>query len=93
MPDLKIYQRPGGPVIGSFIPGQKITILYGREIFGGLIWVEIVDSEGRIGWIPESFVKILLPTLTPILSTSTPAPTSTPMASFTSMPSTSTIIP
>ncbi len=25
--DLKIYQRPGGPIIGNLLPGQKVTIL------------------------------------------------------------------
>ena len=80
LPDLKIYQRPGGPVIGNLIPGQKITILYGKEIYGGLLWVEIQDSDGRIGWAPAVFIQQLLPTSTP-----------TSPATSTLVPSTSTL--
>ena len=45
LPELKIYQNPGGPVIGNLLPGQKVTILYGREVFNGLAWVQIQDAE------------------------------------------------
>jgi len=30
LPDLRIYQRPGGPIIGNLLPSQKVTILYGK---------------------------------------------------------------
>ncbi|MCE5209050.1 MAG: DUF389 domain-containing protein [Chloroflexi bacterium] len=72
LPGLKIYQRPGGPAIGNLLPGQKVTILYGKELYNGLIWIEIQDSDGRIGWLPEVFIQLLLPT-----PTSTSSPTST----------------
>jgi uncharacterized hydrophobic protein (TIGR00271 family) len=98
LPGLKIYQRPGGPVIGSLIPGQKITILYGKEIYGGLIWVEIQDSDGRIGWAPAVFIQQLLPTSTPtspatstlVPSTSTLSLSPTPLLPITQAPLTST---
>jgi uncharacterized hydrophobic protein (TIGR00271 family) len=83
LPDLKIYQRPGGPPIGNLLPGQKVTILYGREIFYGLVWIEIQDADGRVGWIPEVFIRLLFPTSIP-----TNIPTSTmTAASPTSLPS------
>ncbi len=83
LPELKIYQNPGGPVIGSLLPGQKVTILYGREVFNGLAWVQIQDADGRVGWTPEIFVKLLLPTST---TTSSPSPT-LPTHTATSSPS------
>jgi uncharacterized hydrophobic protein (TIGR00271 family) len=75
LPDFKIYQRPGGPIIGNLLPGQKVTILYGVEIYNGLVWIEIQDEDSRIGWIPEVFIHILLPTPTQAPS---PTPTQTP---------------
>ncbi len=65
LPSLRMYQNPGGPSIGYLNPGQKIYVLTGREMFEGLIWVEIRDSDDRLGWIPEVFIQILYPTLTP----------------------------
>jgi len=78
LPDLKIYQTPGGPGIGNLLPGQKVTILYGKEIYNSLVWIEIQDAEGRMGWIPEVYVKLLLPTLTPTNSPTPTLPPSTP---------------
>jgi uncharacterized hydrophobic protein (TIGR00271 family) len=99
LPDLKIYQRPGGPVIGILIPGQKIAILYGKEVYKGLSWVEIIDSDGRIGWTPESFIQLLLPTLTrtnsptPMLPKVMPTLSLTPAPSLTLAQSSRTSIP
>ncbi len=72
-PAPKIYQSPGGPVIGDLYYQQPITILYRRVPLNGLIWVEIQDLEGRVGWVPEVYIQLILPT-----STSTPAASSTP---------------
>jgi uncharacterized hydrophobic protein (TIGR00271 family) len=85
LPELKIYQSPGGPVIGTLVPGQEVTILYGTQIYGSLVWVEIQDSDGRIGWIPEIYVKLILPSATSTFTiTSTePTPTLTLTPSFT----------
>jgi uncharacterized hydrophobic protein (TIGR00271 family) len=78
LPDQRIYQRPGGPIIGYLFTGQKVTILYGKEIYNGLTWIEIRDSEGRQGWIPEVYIQILFPSSTPVPSPSPTRPTSTP---------------
>jgi uncharacterized hydrophobic protein (TIGR00271 family) len=100
IPRLDIYQNPGGPVIGTLKPGQRITILYGREILDGLIWIEIIDSEGRIGWIPEVYVYTITPTFTatPTLTSTlslieTLTETSTPHPSETFQPGLVTPIP
>ncbi len=63
LPPLKLYQSPGGPVIGQLRVGQWLTVLYGRQEYGGVIWVEVMDEEGRIGWLPE--IYLLHPTSTP----------------------------
>lgn len=64
LPVLRIYQSPGGPEIGILKPGQKLTLLYGRQEFKGLIWVEIMDEDGRMGWIPEAYLQLI--TVTPL---------------------------
>lgn len=64
LPRLQLYQSPGGPVIGQIIYGQKLTLLYGQQTFGGLVWVEVMDNDGRIGWIPEIYIKVVVPTST-----------------------------
>lgn len=81
LPGLLIYQSPGGPIIGLLVPGQKITILYRSLIFNGLLWLEIQDDSGRIGWVPSLYVHTLVPTATP-----TGLPTQTPTLTATSSP-------
>jgi len=76
LPELKIYQTPGGPVIGTLHSGQVLKILYRSETLNGLVWVEVIDEEGRNGWIPEIYLHILTPT--PTVSAT---PTSTPSLS------------
>jgi hypothetical protein len=66
LPRLQLYQTPGGPVIGQIRPGQGLTLLYGRQEADGLIWVQVMDLEGRIGWIPEIYLELV---------TATPSPT------------------
>jgi len=67
LPLFQLCQFPNGPVIGSLSRGQWLTVLYGRQEAGGIIWVEVQDVEGRIGWVPQ--IYILKPT-----STATPTP-------------------
>jgi hypothetical protein len=57
IPHLQLYQTPDGPVIGRIRLGQVLTLLYGRQEAGGLIWVEVMDAEGRVGWIPEFYLQ------------------------------------
>ncbi len=80
-PGLSMRQWPAGPVIGTLRPYQSVTLLYGREVVKGLVWVEVMDGEGRRGWVPEAYVFPYTPTPTPVRSL-TPAPTgsSTPLA-------------
>jgi len=65
-PGLRLRQFPNGPVIATYYQGTSLTVLYGLEIVDGLVWIEVQDAEGRIGWIPQIYVL-----------TSTPTPTNT----------------
>jgi len=63
LPPFRLYQEPGGPVIGIIARGQTLTLLYERREVNGLIWVNVIDGEGRLGWVPEVYVTQV--TLTP----------------------------
>jgi uncharacterized hydrophobic protein (TIGR00271 family) len=65
-----LRQSPEGPVIGQIRQRDLLTVLYGSELVNGLVWVEVRDKEGRIGWIPLTYIQVvtLTPTATQILS-------------------------
>jgi len=65
LPPLKLYQEPGGPVIGNINRGQTLTLLYEREELNGLVWVNVMDDEGRIGWVPEAYLTSITATQNP----------------------------
>ena len=62
LPPLKLYQSPGGPVIGQALRKQTLVLLYERLELNGLIWVNVMDSEGRIGWVPEMYLYLITAT-------------------------------
>ena len=64
LPGLEMYQSPMGPVIGELEEGQTITVLYGRQLHASMVWVEVMDEEGRIGWILEMYLVRETPTAT-----------------------------
>jgi uncharacterized hydrophobic protein (TIGR00271 family) len=74
-PGLRLRQFPGGPVIATLHEGTPLTVLYGVEIVNGLVWIEVQDAEGRLGWIPQIYVL-----------TATPTPTHTLIPTETSSP-------
>jgi uncharacterized hydrophobic protein (TIGR00271 family) len=63
---LDLVQTPGGPSIGRLRSGDYVTVLYDTRIFDGLVWLEIMDKDGRIGWIPQ--INISVVTLTPTVT-------------------------
>lgn len=65
LPPLQLYQSPGGPVIGQLRARQWLTVLYGRQTYDGIIWIEVMDEEGRVGWLPEVYLTTPSPTPTP----------------------------
>jgi uncharacterized hydrophobic protein (TIGR00271 family) len=64
LPPLEMVQIPGGPVIGTLKEGQLMQVLYGKQLFNGITWIEIMDEDGRIGWIPEIYIHTPTPTAT-----------------------------
>ncbi len=83
LPELQLRQFPGGPTIGPIIRnGTLLTVLYGYRIVDGLVWVEVQDAEGRIGWVPQLYLLTITPTVT---STSMPLETS-PFQTSTPLP-------
>jgi uncharacterized hydrophobic protein (TIGR00271 family) len=65
---LDLVQQPGGPSIGKLRPGDFVTVMYGIKVSDGLVWNEVMDVDGRIGWIPQITFSMI---------TLTPEPTST----------------
>jgi hypothetical protein len=68
---LDLVQQPGGPSIGKIRPSDFVTVLYGTKVYDGLVWWEVMDAEGRIGWLPQ--ISLAVVTYTPT-RTVTPAP-------------------
>ena len=60
---LQLVQQPGGPSIGVLRPGDFVTVLYGTDVLDGLVWIEVRDVDGRIGWLPQIYLSVV--TLTP----------------------------
>ena len=69
-PGMQIYQQPGGPVIGYLYYNEILTILSPRVIYDGIVWTQIIDPEGRQGWVPEIYITLVTstPTNTPTLA-------------------------
>ncbi len=68
---LDLVQQPGGPSIGKIHPGDFVTVLYASKDYNGLVWWEVMDAEGRIGWLPQ--IELAVVTYTPT-ATTTPGP-------------------
>ena len=74
---LELHQWAGfnRPVIGRIYNRSFVSVLYEQKTIEGLIWVEVQDEDGRLGWLPQVCMNIvtLTPTKTP-LATGTPVP-------------------
>ena len=56
---------------GKIRPGDFVTVLYSTKVYDGLVWWEVMDAEGRIGWLPQ--ISLVVVTYTPT-GTATPVP-------------------
>ncbi len=65
LPLMRIYQYPGGPVIGLLSQNQMVTVLPGEQVYQDIIWVEIIDQDGRDGWVPKVYISVFTPTPQP----------------------------
>ena len=72
VPLLRLYQSPGGPAIGTLRSNQLLTVLPEEVVYEFIVWVKVIDEEGRQGWVPKMYVYQL---------------TSTPTTTFISSPS------
>jgi uncharacterized hydrophobic protein (TIGR00271 family) len=72
---LRLRQFPEGPIISTLRERDPLIVLYGIETVNGLVWIEVQDKEGRIGWVPQMFTAIVTLTPTPSITPSrTPRP-------------------
>ena len=62
---LDLVQQPGGPSIGKTRPGDFVTVLYDTQVYDGLVWWQVMDAEGRIGWLPQIEMAMVTYTSTP----------------------------
>jgi len=85
LPEMRLWQSPGGPDIGALQRGQTLTILYGLRVVNGLVWIEVQDEDGRVGWIPQIYLVTLTPPPTNT-ATQTPTPSNTPTITPTLSP-------
>jgi len=76
LPGLFLRQSPAGPEISRIRNLQELIVLYGHEIVAGIVWIEVMDEEGRIGWVPQVYLATITPT-----ATGTPTQTATLTAS------------
>ena len=60
-----LVQQPGGPSIGQVRPGDFVTVLYETRVYDGLVWWQVRDAEGRIGWLPQIDMAVVTYTSTP----------------------------
>lgn len=65
IPPMQLYQSPGGPVIATLRSGQWLTILYKSQVYSGIVWVEVEDTDGRVGWVPDIYIQKETPTKSP----------------------------
>jgi hypothetical protein len=55
--------------------GEPLIVLYGVQTVNGLVWIEVIDEDGRMGWVPQMFTRIVTVTPTPTTTaTRTPRP-------------------
>ncbi len=73
---LELRQGAGftRPVIGRVYNGNYISVQYEEQTVKGLVWLQIKDKDGRLGWLPKICINpvTLTPTRTPYFKTPTP---------------------
>ncbi len=52
----RLRDAPGGRVIGGLLDGAQVQVLQGRVLQDGIVWVEIKDETGLVGWISEELL-------------------------------------
>lgn len=62
-PYYNLYQEPGGPIITRLELNETLLDLNETAIYDGLVWVKVMDQEGRLGWFPQRYLQYPTPTL------------------------------
>lgn len=57
--------RRDAPSIGLLAEGKPVQILYPPLVSDGLVWYQIIDAEGRQGWVPQIYLATATPTPAP----------------------------
>ncbi len=55
---VTLRESPNGKVIVYLPDGTEVKVLEGRDWQKGLLWVQVRDLKGRIGWVLGQFVSI-----------------------------------
>ncbi|MBN1991424.1 MAG: TIGR00341 family protein [Anaerolineae bacterium] len=56
---VKLRWTPAGPIAGALPESTRLTVLYGRVTADGLEWIEVMDADGRRGWVAADYLVIL----------------------------------
>jgi uncharacterized hydrophobic protein (TIGR00271 family) len=56
---VKLRWSPAGRVAGALSEGTQVTVLYRRLVVDGIEWVEVMDAEGRKGWVAVGYLMII----------------------------------
>jgi hypothetical protein len=53
----RLRASPNGDVVGSVPNNAEVQVLQGREVNGGVNWIQIRLNSGQVGWIAENLVE------------------------------------
>ncbi|MBG0787022.1 MAG: DUF389 domain-containing protein [Anaerolineaceae bacterium] len=68
-----LYDEPGGSIVAYLSANEQLFDLYQTIVYDGMVWVNVRDEEGNVGWFPEIYLSY--PTET---ATATVTPTVAP---------------
>ncbi len=64
---VHIRQEPrrSAPSIGVLWEGANVLLLYPPVVADGYVWLQVVDADGRTGWVPQVYLATATPTVAP----------------------------
>ena len=68
-----LYDEPGGNILTYLSANQQLFDLNQTMVYDGIVWINVRDDQGNIGWFPEIYLSY--PTQT---ATATPTATIVP---------------
>ncbi len=54
---LRLRTTPGGDIVSVLREGDRVEILYERQIIDDQEWIQIRDQDGLVGWVAVQFVQ------------------------------------